>query len=140
HYQRGPCAMATGGEAGAIRDFDQSLAIIEHRRQEIAADALRDSFSGFHEHVFESYLELLAARRAYDRLFAVAEEARARLILDRLSPTAGAEPLPAATVVHEVGRDTAIVEYVTLPQSLVILILDSRGLRAREVAAPVEAI
>lgn len=140
HHERARCAVAEGDGERAIKDFNESLALIENRRKEIAADELRDSFSGTHDRLFDDYLALLASRQDYDHLFAVAEQARARLILDRLSPSAASEPLSPAAVAHDIGRDTVIVEYVTLPQSLIILVLDAKGLRAREVEVTSETI
>ena len=140
YYQRALCAMDVGDDASAIKDFDRSLALVEHRRRDISRGDLRDSFVGAHDRIYNAYLALLAKKRDYERIFEVSEHRRARLILDRLSPSTTSSPLTSVAVAEHLPAGVVVVEYATLQRALMILSIDACGLHAREISVNAEDV
>lgn len=134
YLQRGRAFNADGDSSGAERDFENGIAELEtHRRslndvQERAGVFFRD------EELFEEAVALAAGRDDVRGALAYAERARARALLEILADES------APITERGVPDDTALVEYVTLPSKVMVFVIDSKGVRLTEVAAPRERL
>lgn len=141
YLQRARCSIAVGDDSAAIADLDRSLALYERRRLDVKAEALRDSFSGTARPIFDEYLRLVAQRSENDRLFDVAERSRARLLLDRFAADKPRSTIPTpAEIGASIPSQTVILEYVTLPDSLVILAIGNARFRVTSVDVRADAL
>jgi CHAT domain-containing protein len=142
--QRARVRRAAGDAAGAMADIERGIADLERQRQSLPAGEARWGAFFSAKELFDVGVELALGRNDAEAAFAFAERARARALLDSYgrSPVVDARRLPARTV---------IVEYVALPERLVIFTADatgvqaatvevSRAILAREVAAFVQSV
>lgn len=125
--QRARVRRAVGDAAGALADVERGIADLERQRESLPAGEAR--WGAFHsaKELFDVGVELAMDRNDAETAFAFAERARARALLDSYgrSPAVDFRKLPARAVV---------VEYVALPERLVIFTVDTAGVRATAVA------
>lgn len=130
-------------ENEAITDLEWAVHEIEQERQTITRDDLRDSFGWNAATAYRELFDIRAERGEYGEAFAVAERGRAYRIVEQLtrSSVAGvAPPRTAEEMRTRIPREVAVVELSALSNRMVILALDSRGLRPYVVQVPAEQI
>ncbi|HEX6096540.1 MAG TPA: CHAT domain-containing protein [Thermoanaerobaculia bacterium] len=124
--QRARLRRAAGNAAGAMADVERGITDLERQRESLPAGEAR--WGAFHsaKELFEVGVGLAMDRDDAGAAFAFAERARARALLDSYgrSPALDFRELPARTVV---------VEYVALPERLIIFTADTAGLHATAV-------
>ena len=124
YVERARALRALSRNTDAISDLRHAIDVIEANRIEVAAPDIRDSFFGSAHDAFDELIDLYVARHDYANAFAVSEQKRARVLLDRLTPRwTAAAPLAARL------EGTQILHYTTLPQATLLSIFDSRGTR-----------
>ena len=124
--QRARVRRIAGNASGALADVERGITDLERQRESLPAGEAR--WGAFHsaKELFDVGVELAMDRNDTEMGFAFAERARARALLDSYgrSPVADFRKLPARTVV---------VEYVALPERLLIFTADAGGLHATAV-------
>jgi CHAT domain-containing protein len=109
--------------AGALDDVGRGIQQLERHREALPAGAAR--WGAFHaaEELFDEAVDLAMIDGDHQSAFRFTEKARARSLLDSYgaSPEVEVRALPPRTVV---------VEYATLPASLVIFVADATGVHA----------
>jgi CHAT domain-containing protein/tetratricopeptide (TPR) repeat protein len=125
YVERARALRALSRNADAISDLRHAINVIEAKRTEVVAPDIRDSFFGSAHDAFDELIDLYVARHDYANAFAVSEQKRARVLLDRLTPRWTAAAAPLATRLN----GTQILHYTTLPQATLLNIFDSRGTR-----------
>ncbi len=130
-------------ENEAITDLEWAVREIEQERQTITRDDFRDSFGWNAATAYGELFDIRAERGEYGEAFAVAERGRAYRIVEQLtrSNAAGvAPPRTAEEMRTRIPRGVVVVELSALSNRLVILALDSRGLRPYVVKVSAEQI
>lgn len=121
--QRARLRRAAGNAAGAMADVERGITDLERQRESLPSGEAR--WGAFHsaEELFEVGVGLAMDRDDAEAAFAFAERARARALLDSYgrSPALDVRKLPARTVV---------IEYVALPERLIIFTAGAAGLHA----------
>lgn len=109
--------------AGALDDVERGIQQMERHRESLPAGAAR--WGAFHaaEELFEEAVDLAMIANDHESAFRFTEKARARSLLDSY----GASP---DVNVRALAPQTVIVEYATLPASLVIFVADATGVHA----------
>ncbi|HET8772965.1 MAG TPA: CHAT domain-containing protein, partial [Thermoanaerobaculia bacterium] len=124
---RGQAHAAHGDLRSAERDFDDGIATLEAGRETLPAGPGRLGFFHASDEIFEEAISLALHRGDAKAAFQYAERARARQLLDTLGVSwPSIEP-------GDIPADTAIVEYVSLAERLLIFVCDREGVRVREV-------
>lgn len=124
---RGRAHAARGDLLNASRDFDDGIAKLEAGRETLPPGTERLGFFHAADEIFEEAISLALRRDDAKIAFQYAERARARQLLDTLGvswPSIESDDIPS---------DTAIVEYVSLEERLLIFVCDREGVRVREV-------
>jgi CHAT domain-containing protein len=108
---------------GALDDVERGIREMERHRESLPAGAAR--WGAFHaaEELFDEGVDLTMIAHDHESAFRFTEKARARSLLDSYgaSPDVRLNALPPRTV---------LVEYATLPASLVIFVADRTGVHA----------
>lgn len=84
-YGRGRASEGQGDIAGAIRDYQDAIAVIESQRRSIDTEAGRVSFVGDKQDVYRDLIALLARQGRTGEAFAYAERGKARALVDILA-------------------------------------------------------
>lgn len=127
--ERGRAYARTGDDAAAWRDFADGLEELEAERSGIPDLQLRSRIFDTAEELFHESVALHARRGEAKQAFAVAEQARGRLLLDQT-----AAPVASADAVGKrLTPDTLILEYAVLPHQLVVFAIGNRGVHVRVV-------
>jgi CHAT domain-containing protein len=124
--QRARLRIASGDNVGAMSDVEEGIAGLERQRESLPAGESRWGAFYSAKELFEVGVGLAMDRKDPETAFAFAERARARALLDSYGRSAAFDfwKLPPQTVV---------VEYVALPERLVIFTVDAGGLNATDV-------
>ncbi|HVR38647.1 MAG TPA: CHAT domain-containing protein [Thermoanaerobaculia bacterium] len=131
---RGRTYLAANDAERAWRDFAAGIDELESQRGAIANLELRSRMLNTAEDLFDEAIALQVRRNDANAAFQLAERARARALLDVV------EKAPVANVsdvAKELDRDTALVEYAVLPESLVIFSIRDGAMRMHTVAVKV---
>ncbi|HYC87806.1 MAG TPA: CHAT domain-containing protein [Thermoanaerobaculia bacterium] len=126
HLARGRAHAAMGNRAAAAKDFETGILELETQRLSLEAGDDRWGMFASGAELFDEAVALALARGDEAAAFAYSERARARELLDSMGETRMTQvvgTLPAAPA------DTVLIEYASLPSSLVTFIVDRRGLR-----------
>lgn len=112
---------ALGDLAAARTDLDVAIGELEQQRESLPAGEQRWGVFDSAEAIFEEAVDLSMTMQQAKAAFAYAERARGRALL---------ESMPGQSEPASIPPDTVLVEYVTLPKQLVILVADADGVRA----------
>lgn len=115
HLQRGRALRAAGDEAAAAAEFEEGIRELEAQRSSIAPGEGRWGMFAAADELFDEAVALAVARGDARGAFLYSERGRARTLLESLPAPS---PAPATT------RDAVILEYASLPASLVIFVVD----------------
>lgn len=134
YLERGRAYAKMRDVSAAAADFEAGIAELESQRSSLrAGDERWGMFSSYGE-LFDEAVALALARGDVEQAFAYSERARARELLDTLGAAdtvAAAAPvaLPSAT-------DVVMIEYATLPESLVMFVIDRQKLHVIQTSVP----
>ena len=119
--------------SGALDDVERGIQQLERHRQSLPEGAAR--WGAFHgaEELFEEAVDLAMSAGDHEAAFRYSEQARARSLLDSY----GATP---KTDVRAIPAGTVVVEYATLPASLVLFVADADGVHATRSPVPRESL
>lgn len=130
-------------ENEAITDLEWAIREIEQERQTITRDDLRDSFGWNAATAYRELFDIRAARGEYGEAFVAAERGRAYRIVEQLTRSGVAGVPPPRTTDEmrtRIPRGVVVVELSALSDRMVILALDSLGLRPYVVKVSAEQI
>lgn len=111
--------LAIRGELDAAqRDLSNAIALIENARTRVlAADGTRRGFGELHQDVFAATIDVAIRRGDVAGALGVAEQARARALLDLMQTGSPTAPLPDTSDMQALARqlDTTFVVYWVQP-------------------------
>jgi CHAT domain-containing protein len=110
--------------ASARKDLDAAIAELDSGRGSLPAAEQRIGMFESADAIFDEAIDLAIADNDAIAAFHYAEHARARTLLETMRSAGSmraAETVPA---------DSAIVEYAVLPSSVIVFVVDARGIRA----------
>jgi len=140
YLERGRCHLASKDEDGALRDFRIGIDELEAQRSTVRDVTLRAGMFDDSRTLFTETVRLLFRRREIAAAFAYAERGRARALLDQLgrSDVGGGQLIADEKMLRdELSPGTVLIEYVTLPDALIIFTARDGTMSAVE--APVGA-
>jgi CHAT domain-containing protein len=118
----------------AVDDLTRGLRVVEKRREAFSNETLRDAILRNSASTTDELIDVLLRRNEVGDAVNVAERARARTILDRLATTAAeAAPLRISDIERRLPAATSVIEYITLPDRLLIAVIEHAGMHSREV-------
>jgi CHAT domain-containing protein len=123
HLDRGRAHVKLGDRAAAASDFEAGINELESQRLSVAAADQRWGMFSSASELFDEAMALALADGRDDMAFRYCERARARELLDSM----GQEWTAPATLPP--SSDAILIEYASLPTSLVIFIVDHNGIR-----------
>lgn len=126
HLARGRAYAAMGDRAAAAEDFENGIRELETQRLSLDAGDDRWGMFASGAELFDEAVALALSRGDRAAAFWYSERARARELLDSMGDTPAAEALASLPVAP---ADTVLIEYASLPASLVTFIVDRDGLR-----------
>jgi CHAT domain-containing protein/tetratricopeptide (TPR) repeat protein len=121
YLQRGRALAALRRAAEAAADFEAGIAELELQRAALPAGEIRWGMFTAADELVEEAIASALTRRDPAAAYSYSERARARELLESLVPAAGVLPGKA----HEI----TIVEYASLPKSLVIFVVGDGPVR-----------
>lgn len=130
--ERGRLLAGRGENDEARADFDRAILKLEDERDHLPAGEARILYFDTGRLVFDSMIELLAAKGDVAGSFRYAEQAHARALLDGFEDRHGdraSQPLQADQVVSRLPEKTALIEYYVCPDALVVWVLTDAGVR-----------
>ena len=119
--------------SGALRDVERGIAQMETHRESLAPGAARWGAFQAAEELFEEGVDLAMLANDPEAAFRTTEKARARSLLEAYGVTPDLD-------LRELPPRTVVVEYVTLPASVVIFTVDAGGVRAARVSVARETL
>ncbi|MFQ5528183.1 MAG: CHAT domain-containing protein [Thermoanaerobaculia bacterium] len=145
----GEVERAAGELETALEHFEQAIALIEEERADVERPEYRASFLADKRAVYSAALGTLAELDRLERggragrALEVAQQAKARDLLDALELKAGApealgaimRPVAAGELAHRVGRDV-LVEYFVAEDELLMWWSDAGSLRMASLGDP----
>lgn len=127
--QRGRARRASGNHTAALTDIEAGIEELEKNRESIPEGETRwGAFNGAEE-LFEEGIDLALSRNDPPAAWRFAERARVRALLDAYGSSPEADP-------SEMPPRTIAVEYVSLPDRVVIFTVGRAGVHAQSVAYP----
>jgi CHAT domain-containing protein len=131
--QRAHVRRAAGNARGAMEDVKRGIAQLEQQRESLPEGEAR--WGAFHgaEEVFDVAVDLAIDANDVAAAFRFADQPRARSLLESYGRSTVFDP-------RRLAAGTVIVEYVALPERLVIFTVDASGIRATTVACPRDAL
>jgi CHAT domain-containing protein len=136
YVARGEAHEAAGNRSAAEADFRASIAEMEGQRQNLTEPAMRISYFERSDGAFVRLIRLLVDERRFDEALSVAEQKRARALLDRIGSGGTASPLTADEVAARVGGDVGLLEVALLDRGAeLFLVHRGRIMHARSTAS-----
>ncbi|HUP60994.1 MAG TPA: CHAT domain-containing protein [Thermoanaerobaculia bacterium] len=129
HVERARIQRVLGRDDDAIADLRRAIDLIEVQRATIPSHDIRDTFFGSASDAYEELADLYASRNDLDRAFAVAEQMRARTLLDR-ETSSEIELSDAEAIQRRLPRNLQIVHYTTWGRRTMVVAFGERGRRA----------
>ncbi len=131
--QRALAEGSLGENRAEERDLAAAVAEAERQRDKVLSREERIAYLDHTRALFEAMIQFQLAQRQPRRAFAYSEEIKARVLLDWLvdqSPGPASQPLATqsarpevAALLRAIPRDTVLVEYAALKDSLAIFVL-----------------
>jgi CHAT domain-containing protein len=125
YLRRGRAFHEIGDWSQAATDFESGISEVEQNRESLPAGQSRWTVFRAAEELFDEAIALAIAGDDGESAFRLAERARARELLEKLGPGTPIDTL-------SIDRDVAVVEYVALPDRLILLAVDRSGVRFAE--------
>ena len=135
YLERGRAYAKMRNVQAAAADFEAGIGELESQRSSLrAGDERWGMFSSYGE-LFDEAVALALARGDVEQAFAYSERARARELLDSLgaADTVVAAVAPAALTS---AADVVMIEYATLPETLVTFVIDRQKLHVIQTSVP----
>jgi CHAT domain-containing protein len=134
HLARARALKRLGSTEQAIDSLRASIATIEQRRTTVGSDDLRDAFLGTSEEAYRDLIDILTARGDANAALEIAESFRGRTILELTGRSdAERQPLSSSELMAHLPPDALAVEYVALPNRLIIFIIDHYAIELRQI-------
>lgn len=127
YLDRGRAYLALGDRTSAAADFEAAIHELESGRESLPQGEGRLGVFDASRELFEEATSLALAQGTVDAAFHYCERSRARQLLDTLGVS-----WPSITPA-DVPSDTAVVEYLALPNRLLIFVYGPSGVAVREV-------
>ena len=130
-------------EESAWNDLARGMDLLERQRQRISQQDLRAGIFDQRISLFDDAIRVALRRRDYEAAFSVSERARARTLLDELSPDAAQLIVPGApeiAAVHRAIGDRTLVEFAVLPEKLVVFVVTRDRLSVHQRNIDAEAL
>jgi CHAT domain-containing protein len=106
----------------ALASWREGIAECERRRAGLPSNEYRQSYFEQCRALFDESVDILARHERFGDAYHLAEESRARGLLDAIAPTSAITPVP-----ERVPEGLTVVKYAMLPGSVVIWVIDSSG-------------
>jgi CHAT domain-containing protein len=106
----------------ALASWGEGIAECERRRAGLPSNEYRQTFFEQCRALFDESVSILARHERFGDAYHLAEEGRARGLLDAIAPASAITPVP-----ERVPEGLTVVEYSVLPGSVVIWLIDSSG-------------
>jgi CHAT domain-containing protein len=129
YLERGRRLALRGDSSAAQADFEKGIEEFEEQRSDLVDETVRIQYFDTGRRLFESEIRLLAANKDAERSFLYADRAHGRALLDDLSAIPGrsdsaveprtAGPLALSDLQGLVPGETAVIEFLMLPDELV---------------------
>ncbi|HEX6087154.1 MAG TPA: CHAT domain-containing protein, partial [Thermoanaerobaculia bacterium] len=121
YLQRGRAHLALDKLHAAASDFDRGIAELERQRTHVSEAAMRPGLFDDAAELFEEAIALQLRRDGVtEKVLAYVERGRARALLEQMG--AGVQrPAKLADVQRHLGTRAAVIEYVSLPDRIVII-------------------
>lgn len=135
YLERGRAHIALGAWAAAEQDLDKGIEELEHQRDHVDQAELRPGLFDSSAALFHEAVSLQLRRGGEPaRVLGYIERGRARAMLEQLGESR--EPPALAEVQRNLDQGTALVEYMTLPDRLVIVAITRDRARVQTMAVP----
>jgi CHAT domain-containing protein/tetratricopeptide (TPR) repeat protein len=135
YLERGRAYAKMREAPAAAADFDAGIGELENQRLSLrAGDQRWGMFSSYGE-LFDEAVALALARGDVEQAFAYSERARARELLDSLGADGHVVAAATSTALPS-AADVVIIEYATLPESLVMFVIDRQKLHVIQTSVP----
>jgi CHAT domain-containing protein len=135
YLERGRAYAKMRDVPAAAADFEAGIGELETQRLSLRAGDERWGMFSSHGELFEEAVALALARDDVDQAFAYSERARARELLDSLG-TSDSVVATAALSTLPPAADVLMIEYATLPESLVMFVVDRQKLQVVQTSVP----
>jgi CHAT domain-containing protein len=135
YLERGRAYLKMRDIPAAAADFEAGIGELERQRVSLrAGDERWGMFSSYAE-LFDEAVAVALTRGDAEQAFAYSERARARELLDSFGTTGD---LVAAVVSAALpaANDVVIIEYATLPESLVMFVIERQKLHVIQTSVP----
>jgi CHAT domain-containing protein len=144
HLESARAERALGHIDEARKHLALGIAILEDERRKTDSDQRATLFSGA-DQIFQEAIEVALLAGDEAGAFNVAEQQRARTLLDEFSkgPTSAAQfatPLTALEIQNVLANDSAIIEYAILPRSVVAFVVRQGRLKVVTIAKSSDAV
>jgi CHAT domain-containing protein len=137
YLERGRCYLAAGDQSSALNDFEQGIDALETQRLQVPDVNLRTGMLDDSHGLFTAAVDLSLRKGDVVLAFAYAERGRARALLDEIGGGDGRTSRGIASIeslCSELRQGSVLIEYVTLPDRLIIFTANAQGLVATSVA------
>lgn len=134
---RADAALATGDRRAAERDYREGIEEMEEQRRNLEEPAMRVAYFENADALFQRLIALLVDEGRPADALSIAEQKRARVLLDQIASAgkAGATPLDGDAIAAAVDAQTAIVEMALLDRGAEIWVArGGRVVHARSTA------
>lgn len=143
--QRGRAFVMLGRYEDAASDFEEGIRELENQRLTIDAGDGRWGMFGAADALFDDAVALALRRGDDARAFAYSDRARARELLDPLGASGAArfaniETASFTPSTKGPGNRDIVVEYLVLPERLIIFVIDRAGVHVIQSAVKSETI
>ena len=115
-----------GDDDGARRDLERAIATIESMRAGIALGSMKMSYFTLIRDTYDQLADLHAAAGRATEALAVTEQARARVLLDRLALTEPAPPAAASAAAAATTSPAAAIQAALGPSEVLVEVLLGR--------------
>lgn len=135
HLERGRAYAKMQDVSAAAADFEAGIGELESQRSSLRAGDERWGMFSPYTGLFDEAVSLALARGDVEQAFAYSERARARELLDSFGAV---ETVVEAAVPATLPSATGVVmiEYATLPESLVMFVIDRQKLQVIQTSVP----
>jgi len=135
YLERGRTYAKMRDVPAAAADFEAGISELESQRLSLRAGNERWGMFSSYSELFDEAVTLALAHGNVEQAFAYSERARARELLDSLG-AADPDVAAAAPAALPSATDVVMIEYATLPESLVIFVIDRQKLHVVQTSVP----
>ena len=136
YLERGRAYAKMRDVSAAATDFEAGIGELESQRTSLRAGDERWGMFSSYGGLFDEAVELALARGDVEQAFAYSERARARELLDSFGAADIGVAAAASPVVLPSATGVVMIEYATLPESLVMFVIDRQKLQVIQTSVP----